>query len=225
MKRSSPARRSGRSSVDREPGQRGHADHDHDHRHDPSQQELPERHPSRGYDPAGGPMSRRRLPLLARGDVAHRVLGQRGDREARVDADVGGDRRAVADEQVLVAEGALVAVDDAGLRALADHRAAHDVRGRRDVEQLLGEAGLRGGVELLGRAAGRLVGGLDEARVRLVGILLRLQPRAGAEQVALGDQAHRVVERLHREQDHRAARPLARPQRARRACCAPCRGA
>ena len=46
-------------------------------------------------------------------NVAHRVLGQRGDRQARVHADVGGDRRAVADEQVLVAEHALAGVDDA----------------------------------------------------------------------------------------------------------------
>jgi hypothetical protein len=44
-------------------------------------------------------------------DVAHRVLGERGDGEARVDADVRGDRRAVADEQVLVAEHALARVD------------------------------------------------------------------------------------------------------------------
>jgi hypothetical protein len=43
----------GAQQVDHEPGHRGHADHDHDHRHDPSQQELPERHPSRGYDPTG----------------------------------------------------------------------------------------------------------------------------------------------------------------------------
>ena len=45
--------------------------------------------------------------------VAHRVLGHRGDREARVHADVGGHRRAVADEQVLVAEHALAGVDHA----------------------------------------------------------------------------------------------------------------
>ena len=46
-------------------------------------------------------------------NVAHRVLGQRGDGQARVHADVGGDRRAVADEQVLVAEHALAGVDHA----------------------------------------------------------------------------------------------------------------
>jgi hypothetical protein len=46
-------------------------------------------------------------------DVAHRVLGERGDRQARVDADVRGDGRAVADEQVLVAEHALARVDHA----------------------------------------------------------------------------------------------------------------
>src|SRR6476659_5226309 len=70
--------------------------------------------------------------MTARRDLAHRVLGHRGDREARVDADVGGDRRAVADQQVLVAERAVVAVDHAGLRVLADHRTAENVRGGRD---------------------------------------------------------------------------------------------
>ena len=59
----------------------------------------------------------------------------------------------------------------------------------------------------------RIDGRLDEARVGLVRILLRLQARAGPEQVALGYQAHRVVERLHGEDDHRAARPPAREER------------
>src|SRR4051794_18447289 len=61
--------------------------------------------------------------LAARRDVAHRVLGHRGDGEARVDADVGRNRGPVADEQVLVAERVVVGVDDARLAALADHRA------------------------------------------------------------------------------------------------------
>ncbi len=48
-----------------------------------------------------------------RGHLRDRVLGERGDGQARVHADVGRDRRAVADEQVLVAEHALAGVDDA----------------------------------------------------------------------------------------------------------------
>src|SRR3954447_12711967 len=122
--------------------------------------------------------------LTARRHVAHSVLGDRGDGEARVDADVRGDRRPVADEQVLVAEGAMVGVDDARPRALADDGAAHDVRGGRDVEQRLGDARLRGRVELLGRAPRDRVGQLDEARVRLVRVLLRLAPRAPGERGA-----------------------------------------
>jgi len=55
------------------------------------------------------------------------VLGERGDGQARVHADVGGDRRAVADEQVLVAEHALAGIDHAALRVGADHGAAEDV--------------------------------------------------------------------------------------------------
>ena len=51
--------------------------------------------------------------VAGRRHVAHRVLGHRRDGEARVDADVGRHRRAVADEQVLVAEHALAGVDHA----------------------------------------------------------------------------------------------------------------
>ena len=87
-------------------------------------------------------------PVLRR-DQAHRVLGHGGDRQARVDAGVGRDRGAVADQQVLVAEDAVGGVDDAALRAGADHRAAEDVGGGRDVEDRLGE-------RALGDAAGAL---------------------------------------------------------------------
>src|SRR3954470_22777430 len=65
-------------------------------------------------------------------DAAHRMFGQGGDRQARGDADVGRDRRAVADEQVLVAEDALVGVHDAGGRVGSDHRPAEDVGRARD---------------------------------------------------------------------------------------------
>ena len=64
-------------------------------------------------------------------DVAHRVLGHRRDREARVDPDVGRDRRAVADQQVLVAERPLAAVDH-----------AERATGRRLVGLLIGLAGV-----------------------------------------------------------------------------------
>src|SRR3954451_24846511 len=116
--------------------------------------------------------------LVAWRDVAHGVLGHRGDGQARVDPDVRRDRGAVADEQVLVAEGAVVRVDHARPGALADDGAPHDARRRRDVEQRLGHPGLGRRVELLGRAPRDLVGQLDEARVRLVRVLLRLEARA-----------------------------------------------
>ena len=54
-----------------------------------------------------------RRPSVLWRDLGHRVLGHGGDRQARVDAGVGGDRRAVADHQVLVAEDAVAGVDDA----------------------------------------------------------------------------------------------------------------
>src|SRR5947209_12758726 len=74
-----------------------------------------------------------------RRDLRHRVLRQCGDRQARVHTDVGRHRSAVADEQVLVPEDALVRVDDPGRGVLADHRAADYVRGGGDVEHRLGD--------------------------------------------------------------------------------------
>ena len=102
-------------------------------------------------------------------DLAHRVLGQGGDRQARVDADVGRDRRAVADQQVLVAEDALARVDDAVLGAVADHRAAEDVGGGRDVHQRLGGRALGDPAGALGQPLGGLVGDRDEGRVGALG--------------------------------------------------------
>ena len=71
--------------------------------------------------PAARPRGARFGALLGR-DAAHRVLGQGGDRQARVDADVGRHRGAVADQQVLVAEDALGGVDDAVLGAVRRSR-------------------------------------------------------------------------------------------------------
>src|SRR5215211_8698588 len=137
MRRSSPARRSGRSALT----------DSHASAVTPTTTSTTEAtRPSTNFPtesaialtvlPAGGVHvgARGARAVLARRDVAHRVLGHRSDREARVDADVPGDRGAVADQQVLVAEGAVVRVDDARLGPLADHRAAHDVRRRGDVE-------------------------------------------------------------------------------------------
>src|SRR5207302_9503397 len=68
------------------------------------------------------------------GHVTHGVLGERGDREGGVDADVGGHGGAVADEQVFVAEDALARVDDAVPGVGGDDGAAEDVGGGGDVE-------------------------------------------------------------------------------------------
>ena len=62
--------------------------------------------------PSGGP----RVGLALVGPERHRPLGLRGDRQRRVDAEVGRDRRAVDDVQAGVAEDPLVGVDDAGRR-------------------------------------------------------------------------------------------------------------
>src|SRR3984885_16344992 len=82
--------------------------------------------------------------------LGDRVFGQRGDRQARVDTWVGGQRRAVGDQQVLVAEYLAAGVDDALGGGAGDDRAAEDVRGRRHVEQRLGGSALRGAADTLG---------------------------------------------------------------------------
>ncbi len=71
--------------------------------------------------------------------LRHRVLCKGGDRQARVHTRVRGDRRAVADHQVLVAEDAVARVDNAVLGVGADHGAAQDVGCRRDVQARLGD--------------------------------------------------------------------------------------
>ena len=58
---------------------------------------------------------RKRAAVFALGsrDEGDRALGERGDRQRRVDAGVRRHRRAVGDQQVLVAEDAVAGVDDA----------------------------------------------------------------------------------------------------------------
>ena len=94
----------------------------------------------------------------------HRALGLGGDRERRVDAEVGGDRRAVDDVQAGVAVEAVVGVDDAGVGAVADRAAAEEVRGHRDVEDVA-DAADREAVDVLGDAPAGLVGGWNPGRI------------------------------------------------------------
>ena len=151
-----------------------------------------------------------------RGHLAHRVLGERGDREARIHPDVGRDRGSVADQEVLVAEDALAGIDHAARAVGADHRAAEDVRRGRDVRDRLHERALGDPAGALGQPLGEPVGDRDEGRVRAVGVLLGAQAHA-AEPAAPRTQRDRVVERLHHQHDDRALGPAARPAQARQA--------
>ena len=87
---------------------------------------------ARYCSPRAGP----RVGLALVGPERHRPLGLGGDRQRRVDAEVGRDRRAVGDVQAGVAEDPLVGVDDAGLGRVADGAAADEVGGQRHVERL-----------------------------------------------------------------------------------------
>src|ERR1035437_8241488 len=118
-------------------------------------------------------VSGRQLSRAALGwDVGHGTLGQRGDREGGVDADVGRDGGAVADQQVLVAEHAVAVVDHPGLWVCADDGPAEDVGGHRDREDRLGEHRLGGPAKLVLHPLSGTVGGGDLVGVGALGILL-----------------------------------------------------
>ena len=85
-----------------------------------------------------------------------------GDGQRRVDAQVRRDRGAVHHIHRRVAVDPVVGVDDPVLGAVADHRAAEEVRGQRNVEQLApGAAGHA--VDLGGDTPGDLVADRDPA--------------------------------------------------------------
>ena len=161
----------------------------------------------------------RRLPPRARGgDVAHRVLRERGDGEARVHADVGGDRRlrrTRADSHSRTRAGARRSRPCRGSRRSPRHpgcerswgcspppRSGRSRRSRRSA----------------GQPPRELVGDGDERRVRALRVLLGLQPHAAARPLRRG--RDRVVERLHDEHDHGPASTAAgQVTRAKRSGC------
>ncbi len=61
------------------------------------------------------------------------MFGERGDPQTAVEPNICGHGGTVADEQVLVAEHALVALDDAMVEVGRDHGAAEEVRSGGDV--------------------------------------------------------------------------------------------
>jgi len=75
--------------------------------------------------------------------LAHCPLRERADRQAGVDPDVRGHDRAVADEQVAIAENAVVAIDDAARGVTSDHRTSEDVRRGWNVRDRLEDHALR----------------------------------------------------------------------------------
>ena len=100
--------------------------------------------------------------------------------------------------------------------AVADRRAAEEVRGQRDVEQLAPGAA-RDAVDLLGDAPGDLVARRDPRRVRLAVALLADHRCGSRAWSALGEGRDRVVQVLHDQRDHRALTPPPRVEQAQRA--------
>src|SRR5664280_121781 len=124
--------------------------------------------------------------VTLRGNLAHRVLGERRDRETRVHAEVRRDGRAVTDEQPLVAEDLPAAVDDAVLAVSADHRAAEDVGADGDPEARLEDRRLRRAADLAGEPSREIVGGGDRLRLWLVRIRGGRQQHSPTREAARG---------------------------------------
>ena len=140
------------------------------------------------------------------------MLGHRGDRQRGIDARVGRHRRTITDQEVLVAEQPASGIDHAAGCVPADHDAAENVRGRRDVGPGLEHHALCIAARVRGEPLGGPVAGLDEGRVGLLRVLLRGE-RNPAEQATLRPERDRVVQRLHHQEDHRATGPSDRPER------------
>jgi hypothetical protein len=109
----------------------------------------------------------------------------------------------------------LVGVDHAVLGGVADRRAAEEVRGERDVEQLA--PGATGhAVDLLGDPAGDLVARRNPGGVGFAVALLACHP-AESQLRAFGERRDRVVQMLHHQRDHGPLTPVADVEHAKRA--------
>src|SRR6266403_256351 len=130
--------------------------------------------------------------------MAHRVLGDGSDGERRVYTGIGRHGGAIADEQVLIAEDAVVPVDHTGRDIAADDRTAEDVRRRRNVGDRLQHHALRDAAGMRSKPRRGLVSDLDERWVWLLRILLGDESNA-PEPAPLRSERDGIVEALHHE--------------------------
>src|SRR5688500_18797938 len=84
--------------------------------------------------------------FVPRGYVTHRVLGHRGDREARIHAEVRRDDGSVDDVEIRISVRAALHVDDTVIGRESDRTTAEDVSGRCLVEEDLEEPALRNAI-------------------------------------------------------------------------------
>src|ERR1035438_6562525 len=98
--------------------------------------------PLSGRDPYGG--SKRRTSLqcgivptgIGRGgNETHRALGERGDGQAGIDAEIGRHYRPIADVHILVAEHAVARVDYSASRGIGNHATSDAMRSPGNIEQ------------------------------------------------------------------------------------------
>src|ERR1700735_904842 len=131
----------------------------------------------------------------------HGTLGEGGDGEGGVDAEVRTDDGAVADVKVGVAENAVVAVDDSAFGGVRHGCSADTVRGHGDVEEDFGDGGAGHAAGYQSAQLGEAVGGGDVGGDGVAGGGEHLDkgPVPGAFE-AHGEMA---VDGLHAEQDER----------------------
>ncbi len=189
----------------------------------PERRPGPRARPAHRLEPLVGRAQRRaRVGLALVGPERHRPLGLGGDRQRRVHAEVGGDRRAVGDVQ------ARVAVDAAGRgrsrRSPVESPIAQPpmkcaVSGRLNGSPIEPPGGAAHD-PAISRTA--VVAGRDPGGVRDAVALRGGQVAPAGERHPLGDGGDRVVEALHDQRDDGALGPVLAGRRGRARCAARC---
>ena len=139
--------------------------------------------------------------------MTHRVLREGGNREAGIDAYIGGDCRAVADHQVLVAEYALIGVHHAaaGSEAITAPPRMWAVVGMLKSASVIALWAMPP-VRLASQSAAWLATGMKVGigRSGSCSVVSHRLPKGPCS----GAQRNRVIERLHHQHDDCAPRPV-----------------
>ena len=143
------------------------------------------------------------------------MFRQCGDGQAGIDAQVGGEHRAVTDQHVAVMEDAILAIADAVLGGGRHGRTAHAVRRGGDVEEYLGDAAAGDGADGLCATRDEVIRLGDEGRDALALGDQRLAQRPVPQ--AFQCHVEMAIRRLHAQKDDRLLREAPRQLKFQRA--------